>query len=73
MFIQEPKLRSFPNKNVASRKMTGTEVAAEADRVRARRKAEKEQKNSGRNTKLNWLLFVQIPLLHHRDPFLHLF
>lgn len=43
--LKEPKLRSFPNKNGESRKMTGTEaaVAAEADRTRASRKAKKEQ------------------------------
>ena len=39
----EPKLRSFSDKNGASRKMTGTEavVTAEADRIRASRKAKK--------------------------------
>ena len=42
--LKEPKLRSFPNKNGMARKMTGTEaaVAAEADEVRARRRAKKE-------------------------------
>lgn len=37
--LNEPKLRSFPHKNGASRKMTGTEaaVAAEADKLRANR------------------------------------
>ena len=42
--LNEPKLRSFPNKNGTSRKMTGTEaaVAAEADKSRANCRAAKE-------------------------------
>ena len=42
--LKEPKLRSFPSKNGIARKMTGTEaaIAAEADKTRARRKAEKQ-------------------------------
>ena len=43
--LKEPKLRSFPNKNGMARKMTSTEaaIAAEADEIRARRKAKKQE------------------------------
>lgn len=43
--IQESKLCSFLSKIGVGRKITGKKVAAEVDRRRARRKAEKEQKN----------------------------
>ena len=42
--IQDSKLRSLLSKMGAGQKMTGKEVTAEVDRIRARRKAEKEQK-----------------------------
>lgn len=76
--LKEPKLCSFPNKNCASRKMTGTEAAAAAEadyicacRVRACRKS-KKNKILERNTKLDWMLFVRILRLRHRGPFLPL-
>lgn len=42
--LKEPKLCSFPNQTSMARKMTGTEatIAAEADKARASRKAEKQ-------------------------------
>ncbi len=42
--LNKPKLRSFPNKNGTSRKMTGTEaaIAAKADKLRANCRAVKE-------------------------------
>lgn len=48
--LNEPKLRSFPNKNGTSRKMTGTEaaVAAEADKLRANRRGAKELQIRGK-------------------------
>ena len=72
--LKEPKLRSFPNKNGESRKMTGTKaaLAAEADRIREIRKAKKE-KRLEKNMKLSWLLLGWILFLRIWDLFLHLF
>lgn len=52
--LQEPRLRSFPDKNNGQCRMTGTEaaVAAEANTARVQRKSEKELETS-RNVKPN--------------------